>query len=376
MHLCHLSVPPLPFAPRPFPDELLLSWICRLAAANHVILRLLFPETQAMNHYRLNCDPGEEIVARLAAMARVPQSTLHSLLLPNQFPNLPLLSFLRVPDAANISGNEDTSESFPLPFCSDCAGKEERARQSLYWQAETGLLTTILCPKHGTFFGLDCPGCNRFQLTLAWDQAHLIVRCLRCGWRPVAPPKRTPVPLCPSGLRQLLFRLQHDLIAALRGQPPSIFWCGKVSAVQFLRVVDDLYWLLRTPGLSAHYGQNFMFTDGLSWVRLRNNSRTLFGRIRYLPFAAWDSGSRADLLLSIATTMLGIRAFETLGSKPDYPIPSVSYPWDWILPALNKPHAQELLSRVANWPPILRLPVFIAVGVTIKPFLPGDYSTK
>jgi len=365
MFLYHLPTPPLPIAPRPFPEELLLSWICRIAAANHVNLNLFFPEMKAVNRYRLNSYPGEQIITRLAAMARLPQSTLRSLLLPNQFPNLPLLSFLQVPESPPIFSNEDPSESFPLPFCSECAGEEERPQRSLYWQAEIGLLTTILCPKHGTFFGRDCPGCNRGQLTLAWDQARLNVRCLRCSWRPVASLNRKPVSSCPSGLRQLLFRLQHDLTAALRGQPPSSFWCGEISAVQFLRVVEDLYWLLRTPGLSARCGQKFTFTDGFSWARLRSNSRTLFARISYWPFAAWDRSSRAEVLLAIAATMLGIRAFETLGSNPGYPVPSVSYPWDWILPCLKKPYAQELLNRAENWPTKLRLPVSIAAG-TIK----------
>src|SRR5476651_1349829 len=98
----HLPTPPLPIAPRPFPDELLLSWICRLAAANHVSLDLFFPEINAVSHHLLNLNPGERIITRLAAMARLPHSTLHSMLLPNQFPNLPLLSFLQAPEPADI----------------------------------------------------------------------------------------------------------------------------------------------------------------------------------------------------------------------------------------------------------------------------------
>jgi len=363
-------------APRPFPDELLLSWICRLAAANHVSMDLFFPEMRSRNHYRLSCDPGEEIIARLATMARVPQYTLHRLLLPNQFPNLPLLSFLRVPDAANISGNEYTSESFPLPFCRECAGEEELPQRSLYWRAESGLLTTTLCPRHGAYFDDTCPGCNHSQLTLAWDHARLIVRCLRCSWRPVTHQKNNPVPSYPSGLRQLIFRLQCDLVAALRGHPPSCSWCGEISSVQFLRVIDDLFWLLRTPGLSAHCGQLFTFTDGFSWARRRSTSWTFFARIKYWPFSIWDRTSRAELLLAMATAMLGTRAFETLGRNPCFPAPTASYPWDWILPSLDKPFALELLSRAAHWPSRLRFPVSIAAGVTIKPIPPGDYSTN
>ena len=238
MFVYDLAVPPLPFAPRPFSDELLLSWICRLAAANHVRLSSFFHEVRAMSHYRLNCDPGEEILARLAAMARLPQSALHRLLLPNQFPNLSLLSFLRVPKPSVVSSHEDPSDSISLPFCSDCAGEGEHTHRSLYWQVEAGLFTTLLCPRHGTHVGRSCPGCDRTQLTLAWNRAHLIVRCLRCDWRPVTPPKRKPVSSNPLGSLQLLFRLQCEIVAALRDQAPSSFWCGPITAAQFLPVVD------------------------------------------------------------------------------------------------------------------------------------------
>src|SRR5260370_38927835 len=123
MFVFNLTAPTLPFAPRPFSDELLLSWICRLAAANHVRLSGFFPELQTMSHYRLNCDPGEKFIARLAAMARLPQSTVHRLLLPNQFPNLSLLSFLQVPKPSVVSSHGDPSDSTPLPCCSICAGE-------------------------------------------------------------------------------------------------------------------------------------------------------------------------------------------------------------------------------------------------------------
>jgi hypothetical protein len=100
-----LGALPLPFAPRPLPDELLLSWVCRLAAANHVRLDLFFPELERTNRYRLNCDPGESVILRLATMARLPASRVRSLLLPNQFPNLPSLSFLEVPAPEVLSHN-------------------------------------------------------------------------------------------------------------------------------------------------------------------------------------------------------------------------------------------------------------------------------
>ena len=367
MFVFDLTAPTLPFAPRPFSDELLLSWICRLAAANHVRLSDFFPELRAMSGYRLNCDPGDEFIARLAEMARLHQSTLHRLLLPNQFPNLFLLSFLQVPKPSAVFSYEYPSDSTPLSCCSICAGEGELAHRSLYWQAEAGLLTTVLCPLHGTYVGHYCPGCDRSQLTLAWNHTHLIVRCLRCDWRPVAPSKPEPVSSRPLGSLQLLFRLQCDIVTALRDQAPSSLWCGPITAVKFLHVVDDLYWLLRTPGLSAICGKRFTFTEGFSWTSYEPDSRTLFTRTQYWPFSAWDNYSRAELLVAMATTMLGNRAFEMLGRKPCYPEPTAWHPWDWIIPSLRKTHAQELMRRVAEWPLEMRLPVTIASRMIPRP---------
>ena len=69
------------------------------------------------------------------------------------------------------------------------------------------------------------------------------------------------------------------------------------------------------------------------------------------------------MLVAIATTMLGTRAFGTLGRKPYYPEePTACYPWDWIMPSMRKTSAQELMRRVAEWPLAMRLPVTITGG--------------
>ena len=77
----------------------------------------------------------------------------------------------------------------------------------------------------------------------------------------------------------------------------------------------------------------------------------------------------------MAATLLGSRAFQTLGRKPCFPAPSVCYPWDWILPSLDKTHAQDLLRRVANWPPTVRLPVSLAACRFARPVLLSTHST-
>jgi Zn ribbon nucleic-acid-binding protein len=240
------------------------------------------------------------------------------------------------------------------------------------------LLTTLLCPRHGTQVGDSCPGCNRDQLTVVWNQDCMSVRCMRCDWHPLRTAKSNEIqiPSNPVGSLQLLFRLQCDIAAALRDQAPSSFWCGPISAVHFLRVVDDLYWLLRTPGLCARAGKNFTFTQDFTWTRPNRESRTLFTRTQHWPFGAWDNYSRAEVLVAIAATMLGTRAFGILGSMPHYPEPTAYYPWDWILPALHNLDAQEFMGRVSRWPIAMRLPVSTAAREVARIAPPGTGSTS
>jgi hypothetical protein len=364
-----LCTQPLPFAPRPFPDELLISWICRLAAANHISPSIFLPDLEHINRYRLNCEPGENIINRLAVMARVSRSTLVDLLLPNQFPNLSLLTFLQAPNPSVISSDECPSTSFPLPFCVKCASEEELPGRSLHWQAASGLLTTIVCPKHGTYFRLSCPGCESRHLTLTWNETRLVIRSLRCAWRPRPRLHGEQAPAFPLGSQQLLFRLQHDIVRALRDQAPSNFWFGTITASQFLAVVDDLFWLLRTPGLSARERSEFTFFDAFSWTSLPPNSPALFYRTRYWHFSAWDCESRANVLIAMASTMLGRRVFDNLRYEHCYPPPSDASPWDWIFPALHKRHARELLSRAIKWPSTIRMKLHSvsAAGTKARP---------
>jgi hypothetical protein len=361
-----LCAQPLPFAPRPFPGELLISWICRLAAANHICPTIFLPELECINRYRLNCDPGENIINRLAVMARVSRRALVELLLPNQFPNLSLLTFLQAPDPSVVSSDECPSTAFPLPFCIKCASEEELPGRSLHWQAVSGLLTTVVCPKHGTDFSHSCPGCDSRQLTLVWKETRLMIRCLRCAWRPRMSLHGEQPGTCSLGSQQLLFRLQHDIVAALRDQPPSNFWFGGIPASQFLAVVDDLFWLLRTPGLSARERREFTFFDAFSWTSHSPNPRALFYRIRYWHFSAWDRESRANVLIAMAATMLGRRVFEIFPCEHYYPPASYTAPWDWIFPALHKRYARELLSRAIKWPSTMRLRLHSVSAATRK----------
>jgi hypothetical protein len=88
---------------------------------------------------------------------------------------------------------------------------------------------------------------------------------------------------------------------------------------QFLGVVNDLFWLLRTPALSAVHCQEFTYTDMFCWASYPK-PQSFFFRSRHWLFSAWSSSAKAELLLALAITMLGRRAFDEtvkkLGATP------------------------------------------------------------
>ncbi len=290
----------------------------------------------------------------LALAARLHYSTLTNLLLPNQFPNFSQLRFLQVSDVPVPPHNERSSLSFPLPFCKSCAVEAERIPSGLCWEVGTGLPTTILCLQHGESSICARPECADTQLVFIWKETRPLLRCSQCCWRPTPVSKNEFDPAEPSGPRGLLCHLQRDIVAALRGSPPSNFWFGTIAAAQFLTVLDDLYWLLRTPGLSAIGDPSSTFSDAFFWISSLSNSRLLFHRTGYSPFSAWHPDPRAELLLAIAATMLGERSFVVLRRRPYYPPPSHCYPFCWMLRSLHTKHASRLQTMKASWPSTLR----------------------
>jgi hypothetical protein len=339
------------FAPRPFSDELLLSWISRVAAANHCEINILFPELAHLSPYRLNCNPGESILHGLALATRLHYSTLLNLLLPSQFTAFAQLSFLKLAEVSEPRIDDDEEVSFHPPFCQACAGDAEHALRDLYWKAETGLPTTTLCLQHHSFAMRICPECADTRLALRWEQNHSVVRCSRCCWRPAPLAKHNIASADPAGPWDLLCHLQRDIATALRGRTPSYFWFGEISPAQFLDLLNDLYWLLRTPGLSVLADPLCSFCDSFFWTSPLSSARLLFHRTGHSSFPTWHPDSRAELLLALTATMLGPRACATLKHQTFYPPVSDCYPFCWILRCMKTSHAHQLRDMASSWPP-------------------------
>jgi hypothetical protein len=191
---------------------------------------------------------------------------------------------------------------------------------------------------------LTIPEVDEAALRLGLSRAHLYRLLARFRQRPRSS----------SGPWELLCHLQRDIVTALRGSPPSSFWLGTIPASQFLKVVDDLYWLLRKPGLSVIADPSSTFSDAFSWTNSLSSSRLLFHRTGHSAFSARHPDPKAELLLAIAATMLAERAFRVLKRLPYYPPLSRCYPFCWILRSLHTTHALRLRRMQATWPSTLQ----------------------
>lgn len=121
---------PLPFAPRPFPDEALGSWIGRLAARYRVAVAQLNAE------YGL----GLELSGPLAWLLPIPLSSV----------SLSKLSCMtRMPGGAISALSIDAAERLPgAPYCSRCVFLNPLEVESPYWKRNWLAPGASVCDVH------------------------------------------------------------------------------------------------------------------------------------------------------------------------------------------------------------------------------------
>jgi hypothetical protein len=156
----------LPMAPRPHQDELLSSWLHRIAAANWLSL----PELIDSVRYHGDCLPDLQCGdyrmpaawrSRLAALCRVPSVQLWSLELQCRFPGID-------PDWFTYERNPRfRAAAWPfgasLPFCASCC-QQQHSTGFVYVCAEWCFVFRTHCPLHFTPLIDHCQSCGNIAL--------------------------------------------------------------------------------------------------------------------------------------------------------------------------------------------------------------------
>ncbi|MCE8008772.1 MAG: hypothetical protein HEP69_17530 [Aestuariivita sp.] len=162
----------LPAAPRPFSDELLSSWMVRVAARSGLaapdMTTWLAGQGREAQPHRLIDDiaPDPELLRLWARACRVDPTRLTRLSLALRFPN-------RVPTWI--------LERSKIPVCLGCFEADQAMGRDSYMRSDWRLADHLVCPIHRQMLNDRCPACSA-QLRVSFQFRSGLLRpfCSRC----------------------------------------------------------------------------------------------------------------------------------------------------------------------------------------------------
>ena len=201
----------LPFAPRPFPNELFSSWMLRIADANCISLQeLMFgfqschPDVPCPNS--LDWGFSTAFLKAMARFCRAPAGTLRSLDLRTRLPKAQkvlLLHFRAVSDDCLRCRKERVGYA----FCTTCIAQQRYVHARWEW----AFPALLFCHVHNSPLRHGCPMCGEddplpfgapavasilFWLRSGFEPASVLVRMSGALIGPTLSSKRSTVPLC------------------------------------------------------------------------------------------------------------------------------------------------------------------------------------
>lgn len=156
----------------PQPDELLSSWLHRLAYANGVAARS-FPRVLGLNPQMRSASLDLRLPIDVASQLRI-----HAGVSPPQLSAMTLSRTLPKQLLLPLRNSERRDGPTWLQFCSRCLADDAHP----YFRRRWRLATRISCDRHGARLRDRCPSC-RSRISV-FDQTELVPQhyCARCGY--------------------------------------------------------------------------------------------------------------------------------------------------------------------------------------------------
>ncbi|MEN2749894.1 TniQ family protein [Sphingomonas sp. T9W2] len=340
----------LPIAPRPHSDELISSWLARIAACYEVSITELRQELSPDS-------PGTKVRADVgwkgseansaAQRLRVDQDAIMRLNLKRRWPWLVTAWLPRTDGKGRARGELD------LAWCHVCLA-EGHATGGAYLDAEAAL-PLIFCHRHGTWRQDFCRRCQpHHEPRFSW-RSRIEFTCADCGV-----PLRTnywsgprPASDCGSeevsGALNLLVAFDGELRKALVRRSASLTGIGQVSARQFLAVLDGLTRALLAPDINRTSRIN-LFNSPLLPNMPNHEPQTWEEQ----PFHELSPAYRAH----VSSAVIGLLSDEPVsrlmsGVRPAYKWQSL----EWLLSTTPKWVQAMLIQNCKDWPAPLRVRV-------------------
>jgi hypothetical protein len=327
--------PQLPFAPRPFANELFSSWMLRVADANSISLQELMlgfqcrhPDVPCPNSLDWFLPPA--FLKAMAWFSRTSIGRLHSLDLRARLPQTEkalLLRFKAVSDRCPRLRKERAGYA----FCPTCISHQ--AHVHVHW--EWIFPSLLRCHVHKSPLRHGCPVCGEDDpLPFGTAPAVAAILCRSCG--------ENLTGVIP-GFQNRQVGGAHVLVekvyrAALLGAAPDTALLGEATGAQFRRFVDDLLQLLAwypSPELSPR------FTDPQNLhLSFRAEILAIVGAL--VMNAAQDSEPNGRKIKSQEGLTLWLRVLSPLSQREEELIETAGELWP---PALRRRLASALDHR-------------------------------
>ena len=329
---------PLPMVRQPYPDELISSWLARVASAYGATWGTLcrdngFPH--AVDH-----DNRPEVFLGLENLTRVPRQTIEALDLAKRFPGQPLHRF---------SCHAETRRAV-VDFCEDCFLEDIEDGRDNYMRYQWAIGGVAHCHKHRRLLATACGRCFQ-DLDGYWGTsksgAHIC--CKSCRQRVAYASYRKKA----GGAARLEFSLRSEqrLIEALGGSNKER---------RRLRVTEDLAFLAFIAN----------FRDWGRWIKERMCAPVGIPKGAITPALDYDYGRHSSAILYPLSGLASSRRSELLGWVMCYLEQRDKRQQRYLLASLDvEPTArglfrvldnagrEEFVCRASRWPEILRGPV-------------------
>ena len=308
----------LPFAPRPLPQELVSSWLMRVAAANFLSLQELL--AGFASRYSIDVDGNidfslpEDTCRGLSRFCRVPPRAIRELTIahraPEQSPHL-LLRF----GSRELEHERASHMRTRYAFCRACLSELPIIHAKWEWS----FAFLVRCRLHRTTLDDSCPACGRP------DPLHFInderrVSCRHCQADLCATPEARTDSEPPQPAAE---EIEAAYRAAILGIAPHPSLLRRTTARQFRHFVEDVLMLL-----TCSFGPDASLSNAPILSR-QNQVRIVRELILNAAPASTDQESRKK-------RALGVRL------------------WVRLLRIVPAPRAWEIQQASRRWPPPLQ----------------------
>lgn len=359
----------LPLAPRPMKDELLSSWLSRVACRYDLdggtlrgLLATPGDDAEVMPTMNgLDYRPAHEEITALASAARLPVERLSILALKTANPTWPRHWYAwdwGVWDQTN--GTERYADALAPGWCDLCLSEDRATSRHAYLRRHWAYAAVGFCHRHRLPLRHLCPFCQMARtLRFVPSDGGARLCCGDCG-RPLdeyaaAGSKDAAASTCADNNSigrawSVVMAFETDLCRALSRRTPTARWMGRSRPAAFIAATEDLIVAL-TAGQGAYpreYAINAFDSDAFpSPGKFRSRFDLIYWACCVPP--AW----RRSLLAAVVSLLLDE---ETSALVSETWIGS--YRWfaslDWLYRWFGEDERAWLVARSAEWPELLR----------------------